>query len=122
MRNLIEDLDRHIEEARKDRPGKHGKMSGYNWTQIAEYLGGKLRNSDDPRSVSITVHTTTYRFTDNGGEINISKSTEVPVGESVPFWSNAHPGGSVGPLTLVYRLNAMIDGEPIDYDKDLDKE
>jgi hypothetical protein len=62
-----------------------------------------------------------FELHDNGGEINMVRVKREPViKDSVPFWSSAHPGGSVGPKTLAYRLAKAFIGAAIDYDKDLD--
>jgi hypothetical protein len=105
-----------------DRPAKHGPMADYDWKAVAKAMGGKLVRAPSGKNMPAQVFykNVLYSLSDNGGEINISKSE--PVGESVPFWSNAHPGGSVGPATLAYRLKQEIAGQAIDYEMDLDKD
>jgi len=119
---LREDVEAVVDEAKKDRPAGHGRMIEYDWKKVAAAMGGTLQKTKDDRTraVFIQKQNRTFEFFDNGGEVNISKREDV--GASVPFWSTAHPGGSVGPLTLAYRLQSMIDGQAIDYEKDLDKE
>jgi hypothetical protein len=84
-------------------------------------MGGKLISVDKGKgvaSVFLNRKNKLFTFTDNGGEINVSK--DVVVGESVPYWDNTKAKGAVGPATLAYRLSAEIDGEKIDYDVDHD--
>ncbi|MFA4971341.1 MAG: hypothetical protein WC683_01925 [bacterium] len=118
MDHLLRSMEQ-LHEGKKDRPGQHGPMIEYDWATVARAMGARLVGVSKARkSVVVSYGSKSYELTDNGGEINIS--VVAPVGDSVPFWSNAHPGGSVGPLTLAYRLMAEIDGRSIDYDKDLD--
>lgn len=115
MRALIEAAER-----KGDRPYEHGPMAEYDWKAVAKALGGRLvrppKGKKEP--AKIFYKNELYTFHDNGGEINITKDQDV--GSSVPFWSNAHDGGSVGPKTLAYRLAAEIAGQAIDYKRNLD--
>jgi len=115
MRGLIE-----AAEKKADRPYAHGPMAEYDWKAVAKAMGGRLvrppKGKKEPAKVFYKNEL--YTFHDNGGEINITKDQDV--GSSVPFWSTAHEGGSVGPATLAYRLGAEIAGQAIDYKRDLD--
>ena len=100
--------------------GARKRFRDYNWREVAKFiprakLVEKLR---DEVMIFVPVGNSRYIISENGGELNISKV--VPIGESVPYWSNAHPGGAVGPETLAYRIDAAIKGNRIDYDLDLD--
>jgi hypothetical protein len=94
-------------------------MEEYDWKTVIGLMGGKLIEVKKD-VVRAFINGDTYDFGENGGEINISVIKVV--GNSVPYWSNAHLGGSVGPITLAARLTAEIAGRPIDYDMDLDKD
>jgi hypothetical protein len=105
-------------------------FNDYDWDAIADAIGTKVlaRQSDNveirarrgqrgPGGVEVL----SIIIAENGGELNIFAVVPL-VSESVPYWSNAHPGGAVGDMTLASRLNQALAGEPIDYDIDLDTE
>lgn len=102
---------------------KYKRMQDYDWEEIAKMMGGKLRMIRKSGADVVEIflgypRNATYRFYENGGEINITK--EASVGASVPY--TAQGGYGIGPYTLNYRLQSMIDGEPIDYEKNFDFE
>lgn len=107
-------------------------FNDYDWDVIAEAMGGKIRSRGDrfveiylpplPRGArSEYSHAMDLIISENGGEVNVSKIVPA-LADSVPYWSNAHPGGAVGDLTLASRLSQALAGEQIDYRLDLDSE
>lgn len=99
------------------------RMLDYDWHKIIDAIGGKVRNIDRQAGTVtawLNKHGATFVFSENAGELNISKL--VRVGDSVPYWDNTKTGGAVGDITLAYRVRAEIDGDKIDYDADLDSE
>lgn len=106
-------------------------FNDYDWDAIATAMGGKVRSRGDrfveiyvpplPRGGTKYSDSLDLIISDNGGEVNVSKIVPA-LEESVPYWSNAHPGGAVGDLTLASRLNQALAGQRIDYDLDLDSE
>jgi len=118
---MMKALITRLEEAKADRPHGRGPMSEYDWKAVAHELGWTLVTKPTGKGpVGVRVGKDVFELGDNGGEINMVRVTREPIGKSVPFWSSAHPGGSVGPKTLAYRLAKAFAGASIDYDKDLD--
>jgi len=87
-------------------------FNDYDWDAIADAIGTKVlaRQSDNveirarrgqrgPGGVEVL----SIIIAENGGELNIFAVVPL-VSESVPYWSNAHPGGAVGDMTLASRL------------------
>lgn len=108
----MKEIIMRLEESRK-------KMGDYDWRYISQMMRGKILSiSKDKKEVEMLINNKRYHLWDNGGELNITK--EEPVGRSVLFHSALHPGGAVGPITLAYRIQSMIDGDKIDYKLDLD--
>lgn len=107
---------------RKDRPQRHGHMSDYDWKAVAQAMGAQVVATPTRKGYPPILRYCgmEFAFHDNGGEINIVLTKRV--GDSVPFWSAVHPGGSVGPKTLAYRLKTAMAHQPIDYMLDLDLE
>ena len=65
----------------------------------------------------------TYVLTDNGGEVNVSGVNFRPDLPSVPVHdARGRPGENCGPETAAYRIVCVLEGSPVDYDFDVDRE
>lgn len=68
-------------------------------------------------------HADTYILHDNGGEINVDGvgfRVDVP---SIPVHvTHGPPGENCGPETAAYRVACILEGHPVDYGFDVDRE
>lgn len=126
-------------------PDGTARFEDYDWVVIAKLLEGdliKLKRIDKMGETRVNEAIIrlekgpfagkTISVADNGGEVNIFcvdrppglKASETFHGTpmldfSVPYWSDR---GTVGDVTLTYRIDAALRGEPIDYALYLDGE
>jgi hypothetical protein len=102
-------------------------FADYDWKLIADAIGAQLVKLDERTAHMVIQNDRTsgkrreVEVSENGGEVNVCEVVRLPL-ESVPYWSNAHPGGNVGPYTLASRIAFELEGETPDYLADLDAE